>query len=67
MKKESTKVTLFTAEQLAVILSINEFTLKKLARIKEIPCIYKSGKIVFSLDSVLARFKELEEALHDEF
>ena len=61
MENESTeKLTLFTTEQLAFILNINEFTLKKLARTKQIPCIYKSGKIVFSLDSVLARFKELE-------
>jgi hypothetical protein len=52
--------TLFTTEQLASILSINEFTLQKLARTKEIPCIYKSGRIMFLLDSVLARFKELE-------
>jgi len=57
MKKE---LTLITAEQLAIILNINEFTLKKLARTKELPCIHKSGRILFSLDSVLARFKELE-------
>jgi hypothetical protein len=62
MKKESTKkdLTLFTTEQLALVLSINEFTLKKLARTKQIPCIYKGGRIVFSLDSILTRFKELE-------
>jgi len=60
MIKESTKVTLFTVEQLALILSINEFTLKKLARTKEIPCIHKKGRILFSLESVLSRFKELE-------
>jgi len=59
VKKEKER-TLFTAEQLEGILSINEFTLKKLARTKEIPCMHKSGRIVFSLDSVLARFKELE-------
>jgi hypothetical protein len=57
MKKES---TLVTAEQLSLILNISEFTVRKLARSKEIPCRYIKGKIVFSLESVLARFKELE-------
>jgi len=57
MKKES---TLVTAEQLSLILNISEFTVKKLARLKEIPCNYLKGKIVFSLESVLLRFKDLE-------
>jgi len=62
MQKESTKkeVALLTTEQLSLILSINEFTLKKLARTKEIPCVYKKGRILFCLDSVITRFKELE-------
>jgi hypothetical protein len=57
MKKET---TLVTAEQLSLILSISEFTVRKLARSKEIPCRHIKGKIVFNLESVLARFKELE-------
>jgi len=57
MKEET---TLITAEQLSFILSISEFTVRKLARLKEIPCIHKKGKIVFSLESVLTHFKDLE-------
>jgi len=57
VKKES---TLVTAEQLSLILNISEFTVKKLARLRELPCKYEKGKIVFSLECVLARFKELE-------
>jgi hypothetical protein len=57
MKKET---SLVNAEQLSLILNISEFTIKKLARSKEIPCNYINGRIVFSMESVLARFKELE-------
>jgi hypothetical protein len=57
MKKES---TLVTVEQLSLLLNISEFTVKKLARLKEIPCNYIKGRIVFDLESVLERFKELE-------
>ena len=56
-KKES---ALFTAEQLSLILNVSEFTIKKLARSKELPFTCSKGKILFSLESVLARFKELE-------
>jgi hypothetical protein len=57
MNEES---TLVTAEQLSLLLNVSEFTIKKLARLKEIPSGHVKGKIVFSLDSVIARFKELE-------
>jgi len=56
-KKES---TLVTAEQLSLILNVSEFTIKKLARSKELPFTYSKGKIVFSMESVFARLKELE-------
>jgi len=46
--KEEPKITLVTAEQLSLILNISEFTVRKLARSKEIPCSYiKAG--LFSL------------------
>jgi hypothetical protein len=57
MKKQS---TLVTAEQLSLLLNVSEFTIKKLARSNEIPCRYVKGRILFSLESVFARFKELE-------
>jgi len=60
MKEESSKFTLVSAEQLSLILNISEFTVRKLARLKEIPSKYSGGKLVFSLEEVLARFKNLE-------
>ena len=57
MKKES---TLVTAEQLSLILGVSEFTVKKLARLKEIPSAHKNGKIVFCLESIIEWFRDLE-------
>jgi hypothetical protein len=57
MKEES---TLVTAEQLSLLLNVSEFTIKKLARLNEIPSGRVKGKIVFSLESMFTRFKELE-------
>jgi len=59
-EREESKITLVTAEQLSLMLGISEFTVKKLARSKEIPCNYVKGKIVFSIDKVISRLKELE-------
>jgi len=58
--KEGPKIKLITAEQLSLILGISEFTVKKLARSKEIPCKHVKGRIVFSIDKILERLKELE-------
>jgi len=60
MKEESSKFTLVSAEQLSLILNISEFTVRKLARLKELPSNYSSGKLVFPLEEVFARFKNLE-------
>jgi hypothetical protein len=57
MKEES---TLVTAEQLSLLLNVSEFTIKKLARLKELPSTYAKGKIVFPLEKILDRLKELE-------
>ena len=58
MKEQN--LTLITAEQLSLMLGISEFTLKKLARSKIIPCNYVKGRIFFDIEKVLALFKELE-------
>jgi hypothetical protein len=57
MKEES---TLITAEQLSLLLNVSEFTIKKLARLKELPSNTIKGRILFSLESIFDRFEELE-------
>jgi hypothetical protein len=50
-----------TAEQLALVLGISEFTVKKLARAKQLPCAYtKNGQPRFEMETLLRRFSELE-------
>jgi excisionase family DNA binding protein len=51
---------LLTAEELAGILSISEFTLKKLAREKQLPCITTNRRYRFSLEQILEYFRKLE-------
>ena len=57
MKKKDTE---YSAEQLAVLLNISEFTVKKLAREKELPCEYINGQPMFNLNNVLAHFRKVE-------
>jgi hypothetical protein len=49
-----------SAEQLALILNISEFTVKKLARAKELPCTFVNRRPQFNLDVILQHFKKLE-------
>jgi excisionase family DNA binding protein len=51
---------LLTAEELANILGISEFTLKRLAREKQLPCMTVKGRYRFSLERILEYFRELE-------
>jgi excisionase family DNA binding protein len=61
MKKIThTKTALLTAEEMAGILGISEFTLKKLAREKQIPHMIISRRYRFSLEQVLKYFRKLE-------
>jgi L-arabinose isomerase len=54
------KPTQLTAEQLAALLNISEFTVKKLAREKQIPCEYINKRPIFSMDKIVAYFRKLE-------
>ena len=54
------KPVLLNAEQLSLILNISEFTIKKLARAKEIPCKYVNRRPQFNLDVLLEYFEKLE-------
>jgi hypothetical protein len=57
MKK---KKNLLNAEQLSLILNISEFTVKKLAREKELPCTFVNRRPLFDLDVITKHFAELE-------
>ena len=48
------------SEQLSLILNISEFTVRKLAREKEIPCTYVNRWPQFNLDVILQYFEKLE-------
>jgi hypothetical protein len=51
-----------TAEELSLVLDISEFTVKKLARSRQLPCAYsKNGRPSFELETLLRHFRELEE------
>jgi excisionase family DNA binding protein len=58
--KNISELPLLTAEELATILGISEFTLKRLAREKQLPCMTVKGRYRFSLEQILEYFRELE-------
>jgi len=51
---------LLTAEQLSLILNISEFTVKKLARERELPCVFINRRPRFNLDVILKHLQKLE-------
>jgi hypothetical protein len=57
MKKNS---PLLTAGELSLILNISEFTIKKLAKSKELPCTYINRQPRFNFKTLLRFFKRLE-------
>jgi len=48
------------AEQLALILNISEFTVKKLARDGELPCVFVNRRPQFDMEELLEHFQKLE-------
>jgi len=54
------KKILLTAEQLSLVLNISEFTVKKLARDGELPCMYVSRRPQFDIDVLIKHFQKLE-------
>jgi len=51
---------LLTAEQLSIILNISEFTVKRLAREQELPCIFINRRPRFCLGTVIKYLEKLE-------
>jgi len=58
MKKELS--SLLTAEELSLVLNISETTIKKLAKAKDLPCVYVNRSPRFSLNMLIKHFKKLE-------
>ena len=58
----SNPLSLIGAEELALILNIKESTINKLAKKKQIPCIYINKKPKFSMIKLTAYFNKLERS-----
>jgi len=54
------KKNLLNAEQLSLILNISEFTVKKLAKAKELPCTFVNRRPQFDFDVITKHFAKLE-------
>jgi hypothetical protein len=52
-----------TAEQLSLIPGISEFTVKKLARSKELPCEYVNRRPQFDIEALFGYFGRLERGM----
>jgi hypothetical protein len=48
------------AEELALILNISEFTIKKLAKEKQLPCRIVNRRFRFDLEKIMKYFKKME-------
>jgi len=55
-----TRKNLLNAEELSLILNISEFTVKKLARERELPCTFVNRRPQFDIDVITKHFAELE-------
>jgi hypothetical protein len=58
--KEKKNPLVLNAEQMSFILNISEQTVKKLAKEKEIPCIFINRRPQFNWNEMVKRFHELE-------
>ena len=54
------KPILLNAEELSLVLNISEFTVKKLAKEKELPCAYANRRPQFDMNALFKHFKKLE-------
>jgi len=59
--QEKKNPRILNAGQLSLILNISEQTVKKLAKDREIPCTFYSGRPQFNLNELLKHFKKIEE------
>jgi len=54
--------SLLSAGETALVLGISEETVKELARMGELPCEYKKRQPYFTVEELVAYFKQQEEA-----
>jgi hypothetical protein len=52
-RKDMEKPKLVTPEELSQILGISEFTIRKLVRTDELPCVYVKHRIFFDFDALV--------------
>ena len=52
--------SLLTVEQLSKLLNVSEFTIKKLARSQELPCVYINRRPRFNLKKLFVFFERIE-------
>ncbi|MDR0512662.1 MAG: hypothetical protein LBG93_06130 [Treponema sp.] len=60
MISEKTTQVPLSAQQLAALLCVSELTVVKLAKQKQIPCVFVKGRPKFDLNMLLNFFKVLE-------
>jgi hypothetical protein len=53
-------ISLLSAEELSQVLNISEFTVKKLAKIKELPCVYVNKQPRFDFQRLVKHFEKVE-------
>jgi excisionase family DNA binding protein len=51
-----------SAEQVSLILNVSEFTVKRLAKDNQLPCIFVSRRPRFSLEKLKEFFQKIEGA-----
>jgi len=52
--------SLLTTGELSLVLNISELTIKKLAKSKNIPCVYINRRPRFRLNTLIKHFERLE-------
>jgi hypothetical protein len=58
--QEKKNPLILNAEQMSIILNISEQTIKKLAKDREIPCIFVNRRPRFNWNVLVKHFHELE-------
>jgi len=54
------QISQLNAKQLSLILNISERTVKHLAKNKELPCIFKNRRPLFTWNELVNHFQKLE-------
>jgi hypothetical protein len=55
-----TQKKLLSAEELSLVLGISEQTVNRLAKTKQLPCIYKNRRPCFDFEKIVSHLRRLE-------